>query len=110
MKKNDLVKYLMLISQVSFSMLAPIILTVAAGVFLNNRFDKPYIVPIALFLGMAASFRNTWLLLKSYMGKKSEEEKNNDRINELLQEGERKRRAALQEEAKRQKEGKSLEQ
>ena len=62
MKYNRSVyKSLVMISQLGISMLAPVILCTAAGMFLEDHFHIPVTVPL-IFLGILAGARNTYVL------------------------------------------------
>lgn len=60
---NEIWKYVAMITQVGLSMLAPIVLCVFVGVWLDDRFGWYTTVPL-LILGILAGGRNTWKLLK----------------------------------------------
>lgn len=60
---NRIWKYVAMITQVGLSMLAPVILCVFAGGWLDNKFGWYTTVPL-LILGILAGGRNTWRLLK----------------------------------------------
>ncbi|MCR5153834.1 MAG: AtpZ/AtpI family protein [Lachnospiraceae bacterium] len=80
-----------MISQVGFTMLAPIVICVALAVLLNNRFDTVYFMPVFLLLGIAAAFRNAYILFKKWLKSEGEEEKMHDYIEALKAEGKKKR-------------------
>jgi len=60
---NEVWKYVAMITQVGLSMLAPVVLCVFIGFWLDNRFGWFTTVPL-LILGILAGARNTWKLLK----------------------------------------------
>lgn len=62
--KGSEYRNIVLISQVSISMLVPIFLCVALGVWLDNKFGTWFTVPL-LVLGIAAGARNAYVLLSS---------------------------------------------
>ena len=62
--KGNGLKNLVLISQVSISVMVPIFLMVALGVWLDKKFDTWFTVPF-IFLGIAAGARNAYLLVMS---------------------------------------------
>ena len=76
-KKSKIVRSFMMVSQIGMSMLVPIFLCLFFGIKLNEWFSSVYFVPIFLFLGMGAGFRNTYYLTKSFYekDKKREHEK-----------------------------------
>jgi len=71
---KKIVKSLMMISQISISMLVPIFLCLFLGDFLNEKCDTVYFVPVFLFLGIAASIRNVYVLTKSFYAKDKKRE------------------------------------
>lgn len=75
-KKSKIVQSFMMISQVSISMLVPVFLCLFAGIWLNNQFSTVYFVPVFLFLGIGAAFRNVYYLTKSFYAKDKKKEDN----------------------------------
>ena len=73
-KKSKVVRSLMMVSQIGISMLVPIFLCLFFGVKLNEWFSSIYFVPIFLFLGMGAAFRNVYYLTKGFYAKDKKEE------------------------------------
>lgn len=63
---------LAMITQVGISMLAPIVLCVWAGVWLDEHFGWSTTV-VLLIMGILAGGRNTWLLLKRLAGTDSKQ-------------------------------------
>ena len=61
MKK--IAKAFMLVMQIGFSVLTPIFLLVAIGVFIDNRFGKSFTLPL-LLIGVLAGVRNGYVLVK----------------------------------------------
>lgn len=89
---KGIVKSLMLVSQIGFSMLVPILLCLFAGVFLNNLCSTVYFVPVFLVLGIGASIRNVYLLTKSLYAKdKKREDEELAYIENLKKTGEKNR-------------------
>ena len=81
-----------MISQIGISMLVPIFLCLFLGIFLNEKFSSIYFVPIFLFLGIGASFRNVYYLTKSFYAKdKKKEDEELAYIENLKKAGERNR-------------------
>lgn len=103
---KGIVKGLMMVSQISISMLVPIFLCLFLGNFLNEKCDTVYFVPVFLFLGIAASIRNVYMLTKSFYAKdKKKEDEELAYIENLKKAGERnrekrERREALEREVK----------
>ncbi|MGN0507167.1 MAG: AtpZ/AtpI family protein [Lachnospiraceae bacterium] len=92
-KKNGLVRGLLMITQIGITMLAPIFLCLFVGLFLNEKLDTVYAVPILLLFGIAASFRNAYYLTKSFYAKeKQKEDAELAYIEELKRKGEEKRK------------------
>lgn len=89
---KGIVKGLMMISQISISMLVPIFLCLFFGIKLNEWLDTVYFVPIFLFLGMGAAVRNVYHLTKSFYAKdKKREDDELAYIENLKKAGERNR-------------------
>lgn len=61
---RDVLKSLALITQVGISMLAPVVLCVFIGTWLDRRFGWNTVL-VLLILGILAGARNSWILLKS---------------------------------------------
>lgn len=93
MKKRGWVKSLMMISQIGLTMMAPILICVLLGIFLNNWLNTVYFVPVFLFLGIVAAFRNAYHLTKSFYAKdKKREDAELEYIEALKREGEAKKK------------------
>lgn len=91
MKKKNLIRCIVMITQVGFSMLAPIALCVAIGIWVDNEFDVVWPMPFLILLGIAAAYRNTYKLLLPFLKQKSKAEKKEDYIEMLKSEGAKKR-------------------
>ena len=92
-KKNGLVRGLLMITQLGITMLTPIFLCLFVGLFLNEKLDTVFAVPILLLFGIAASFRNAYYLTKSFYAKeKQKEDAELAYIEELKRKGEEKRK------------------
>jgi len=74
--KKSVFKSLALITQLGISMMVPIALCVALGVWIDSKFDTYWVIPL-LFLGMAAGGRNVYRLAMA--AAKSDEPKKDDR-------------------------------
>jgi ATP synthase protein I len=75
MKYNKSVyRNLALITQVGISMMAPILLCVLLGVYLDNKFHTYFVIPL-LILGILAGYRNVYLLIRNADKKDHKEEK-----------------------------------
>ena len=89
---KGIVKGLMMVSQISISMLVPIFLCLLLGNFLNEKCNAVYFVPVFLFLGIAASVRNVYILTRSFYAKdKKKEDEELAYIENLKKAGERNR-------------------
>ncbi len=75
-----------LITQLGLSMLAPIILCILAGSFLQNRFALPVFLPL-LILGILAGVRNCYVLIQHVLEneKKEKERERAERIERAKQ-------------------------
>lgn len=60
---KNVMKNLAMITQVGVSMLAPVVLCVFVGQWLDTKFGWNT-VPVLLILGILAGGRNTWMLLQ----------------------------------------------
>lgn len=88
MRNNKVIKALMLVSQIGISMMVPIFLCVFAGNFIDKKAGTGCFLPILLFLGIAASFRNVYYLLKPFYEKdKAREDAELAYIERLKEEG-----------------------
>ena len=89
---KGIVKSLMMVSQISISMLVPIFLCLLLGNWLNGLCATVYFVPVFLFLGIGASIRNVYILTKSFYAKdKKKEDEELAYIENLKKAGERNR-------------------
>ena len=73
-KNGGIARGIMMISQISISMLVPIFLCLFFGIKLNEWLDAKVFVPIFLFLGMGAAIRNVYQLTKSFYAKDKKRE------------------------------------
>ena len=73
-KNGTVARSLMMISQISLSMLVPIFLCLFFGIKLNEWFDTKIFVPVFLFFGMGAAIRNIYYLTKSFYAKDKKRE------------------------------------
>ncbi len=89
---KDIRKSLMMVSQISISLLVPIFLCLFLGVYLNELCSTIYFVPVFLLLGIGAAIRNIYYLTKSlYMKEKKKEDEELAYIENLKKAGERNR-------------------
>lgn len=89
MKKNHgVVRAFAMLTQIGFSMMAPIFLCVFIGYKINQWTGQVIWFLLLLVLGIMAAFRNVYLLTKHFYTKdKSEEEKQFDYIEQMKKEG-----------------------
>ena len=73
-KNGAVARSLMMISQISISMLVPIFLCLFFGSKLNEWLDSKLFVPVFLFLGMGAAVRNVYHITKSFYAKDKKRE------------------------------------
>lgn len=77
--RKDVYRNLAMITQIGISMLAPIILCVFAGMWMDERWGWHTVLPL-LILGILSGCRNCYLLLKDLIpkdGKPKEKEQEN---------------------------------
>lgn len=72
--KRSVYKTLALISQIGISMMVPIALCVALGIWIDRRFGTYWIIPL-IFVGMAAGFRNVYHIAMSAMKDEGKEDR-----------------------------------
>ena len=73
-KNGTVARSLMMISQISISMLVPIFLCLSFGIKLNEWLESKIFVPVFLFLGMGAAIRNVYYITKSFYAKDKKRE------------------------------------
>lgn len=81
--KGIMYKNIVLISQVSINVMVPTFICLAAGLWLDKRFDTWFTIPL-LFLGMAAGARNAYILVMNVV--RQEERKRKRRQEQEIQE------------------------
>lgn len=91
MKKNKgIARSLMLVSQVGISMMMPVFLGLAAGIFIDKRVGGRFLTIVFLILGLLAGVRNAYMLLLSNIkmdldnNKKNENAKIQEKVNEVI--------------------------
>ena len=75
--KKDENRNIAKITQIGISMLAPVILCVFIGTWLDERFGWHTVLPL-LILGILAGCRNTWMLVKELVPKDGKSGKKDD--------------------------------
>lgn len=73
--KKEIIRTLALITQVGISMLAPVLLCILLGLFVQKQFSVDLML-LWIILGLFAGCRNSWKLLTEIQ--KSNEDKNED--------------------------------
>lgn len=72
--KKDVYRNIAMITQIGISMLAPIILCVFIGSWMDNEWGWHTVIPL-LILGILAGCRNCYMLLQQLIPKDKESEK-----------------------------------
>ena len=68
-KNNDVIKGILMITQIGLTMLAPIFLSIFIGYQLDRYFQTGIWFIIFLILGILAAFRNVYVLTKQFYAK-----------------------------------------
>ncbi|MGN1084520.1 MAG: AtpZ/AtpI family protein [Lachnospiraceae bacterium] len=89
MKQNGrIIKALVLVTQIGFSMMVPVFLCVFAGNFIDEKAGTGFFMPLFLLFGIGAAFRNVYYLLKPFYAKdKAREDAELAYIENLKKEG-----------------------
>lgn len=74
-EKKEIFHSLAMVTQVGISMLAPVILCVALGFWMEQKFGWYTTIPL-LILGILSGTRNTWILLRQVIKEEEKEKKN----------------------------------
>ena len=77
-KSRKVIKSIAMITQISVSMMVPIFLCAALGVWLNRLFNTQACFLVLVFIGIGASFRNLYILTKSFYS--ADMKKEHDRL------------------------------
>lgn len=67
MENRKLIQILFLVTQIAFSMLAPIVLCAVLGIWLGKKSGISWLILVFLAVGILAGFRNTYKLLKKHL-------------------------------------------
>ncbi len=80
-RKHQVAKNLVLITQFGISMIVPIALCMFLGMFVADKLSAPIITVPFFILGALAGFRNVWILARSTFedDKKKEQGKDEER-------------------------------
>ncbi len=65
-KNRKVIKSIVMVTQISISMMVPIFLCAALGVWLDRLFNTQVCFLVLVFIGIGASFRNLYILTKSF--------------------------------------------
>lgn len=107
-KNNDVIKGILMITQIGLTMMVPIFLCVFIGYQLDRHFQTGFWLIIFLILGVMAAFRNVYVLTKGFYAKdKSKEDAELQYFESLKQEGRRVRQSASMENDKTEQESKN---
>ena len=74
-KDRSFLKNLVLISQVGITMLVPVGLMLALGLFLRDRLNADWILIVAILLGISGGMSAAWALLKKFAPRPEDDEK-----------------------------------
>ncbi len=77
-KDHKVLKSFVMITQISVNMMVPIFLCAALGVWLNRLLGTDVCFLVLVFIGIGASFRNVYILTKSFYS--ADMKKEHDRI------------------------------
>ena len=77
--EKEVMQNLAMVTQLGISMLAPIILCVFAGHWLDERFGFHSVIVLLLF-GIAAGVRNCYLIFKNSLFRKKEKRNMEDKV------------------------------
>lgn len=87
-ERNEVGEMLVLILQISITMLVPICLCTILGAAAGNHFQMKWLAVAAFFMGAAAGFQNVYRLVKKYLrdektpgAKKREQDEERERKN-----------------------------
>lgn len=65
-KNHKIIKSIVMVTQISINMLVPIFLCAAIGVWLSRLLNTQVCFLVLVFIGIGASFRNVYILTKSF--------------------------------------------
>ena len=77
-KNRKVIKSIVMVTQISVSMMVPIFLCAAIGVWLDRLFNTQVCFLVLVFIGIGASFRNVYILTKSFYS--ADMKKEHDRL------------------------------
>lgn len=73
-KKSNVIKAASMVSQFGINMIVPIVLCVAVGVWLGDKFDMDWIVIPLFFMGALAGYTNIFKTALTFMKKDTKKE------------------------------------
>ena len=82
-KNRKVIKSIVMVTQISISMMVPIFLCAALGVWLDRLLNTQVCFLVLVFIGIGAAFRNVYILTKPFYS--SDMKKEHDRM-EYIQE------------------------
>lgn len=77
-KNRKVLKSIVMVTQISVSMMVPIFLCAAIGVWLSRLLNTQVCFLVLVFIGIGASFRNLYILTKSFYA--ADMKKEHDRL------------------------------
>ena len=72
MKKNSPARYLILVTQVGFSVIVPAVLMTLLGIFADKKLGTRFLVIIGAVLGIAGGVTAAWQFIRRFMPKNDE--------------------------------------
>ena len=67
MKKNSAARYLILVTQVGFSVIVPAVLMTLLGIWLDGKLGTRFLVIIGAVLGIAGGVTAAWHFIRRFM-------------------------------------------
>ena len=72
MKKNSAFRYLILVTQIGFSVIVPTVLMTLLGIWLDGKLGTRFLVIIGAVLGIAGGVTAAWHFIRRFMPKNDE--------------------------------------
>lgn len=73
-EQNQVVKMLLLISQLGMTMLTTIFICLAVGRFLDKLFNTSWITIVFIVLGILAGYKSVYILIKRFVKEEKKED------------------------------------
>ena len=77
-KKSEVGQMIVLIFQISITMLVPILLCTFIGVFIGRRFGVNWVAAVAFAIGAIAGMQSVWRIIKKYIRNQEHPSKRDD--------------------------------